>query len=131
MTNCFSTTPIPDGQALDWGNTDTGLNFNESLVGLAVPEPPAWALFLPALLCVMFLRPPCELPSPDFATRGTQATSRDACRPSRFRLGEEPSGRRHRDGAVDRYQLIPSSVTQAAQPFTVLAEMGSAHKGSG
>jgi hypothetical protein len=44
----FLDTPFPDGETLDWGSTDTGLEFATVLTpsGSAVPEPDLWALML-------------------------------------------------------------------------------------
>jgi hypothetical protein len=39
-------TVIPDGDTLIWGNTDTGLNFGMSQVGVGTPEPGTWAMLL-------------------------------------------------------------------------------------
>jgi hypothetical protein len=38
--------PFPDGEQLDWGNTDTGLVFTTVItpLGTAIPEPALWAL---------------------------------------------------------------------------------------
>ncbi|HLZ85295.1 MAG TPA: PEP-CTERM sorting domain-containing protein [Caulobacteraceae bacterium] len=39
--------PISDSATLDWGNTDTGLDFDVALTGgTAVPEPAAWLMIL-------------------------------------------------------------------------------------
>ncbi len=44
--------PVPDGQALAWGSTDTGLAFLTEIAGLEVPEPASLALLGLCLLAL-------------------------------------------------------------------------------
>jgi hypothetical protein len=50
---------IPDGVIMDWGNTDTGLNFAMSTEGLApalpVPEPASWPFMAAACGCIILM----------------------------------------------------------------------------
>ena len=45
--------PVPDGQALAWGSTDTGLELLTAIAGLDVPEPASVGLVLLALLALL------------------------------------------------------------------------------
>ena len=49
----FLDMPVFDGQALVWGSTDTGLEFQTLIAGLAVPEPASVTLVLLALLALL------------------------------------------------------------------------------
>jgi len=49
--------PLPDGQTLDWGNTDTGLEFTTMFQGLSepVPEPASWLLSILSLIAICLI----------------------------------------------------------------------------
>ena len=53
LKELFLNTPLLDGQALAWGSTDTGLEFQVSIAGLSVPEPASVTLLLLGLLILL------------------------------------------------------------------------------